>query len=89
MHYLLTVRVDQCFTYSLVGLINALDSSDTVSVTNNGVTVTMTNGMPKVYYVSHSSAVMADVAAAADDDDDDDDDEQQEEGDHDKSKWYI
>lgn len=39
-----------------------LDTSDTVTVTDNGIAVTMTNGMPKVYYVSRS---------IMDDDDDD------------------
>ena len=71
MCYIFTGRVDQCVTYLLVGLINALDSSDTVTVTNNGITVTMTNGMPKVYYRSSgSSSITADDDHVHDHDDD-------------------
>ena len=51
-------------------MINALDSSDAVMVTNNGITVTMTNGMPKVYY---KSTIMADADRDYDQNDDHDD----------------
>lgn len=49
------------------GLVNALDSSDTVNVTDNGVTVTMKNGMPKVYYVSRSGAPVTSDQGSSDD----------------------
>ena len=49
-----------------------LDSSDTVTVTNNGIAVTMNNGMPKIYYKSDSVSVMTSFDDNVDDDYDDD-----------------
>ena len=40
---------------SLTGLVNVLDSSDTVTVTDSGIAITMTNGMPKVYHLSQGA----------------------------------
>ena len=70
-----------------------LDSSDIVTVTNNGIAVTMNNGMPKIYYKSDSVSVMTsfddiDVDDNVDDDYDDVDDDVDDEveSDHDRSK---
>ena len=72
-----------------------LDSSDTVTVTNNGIAVTMNNGMPKIYYKSDSVSVMTSfddnvdddyVDDDYDDDVDDDVDDDEVESDHDRSK---
>ena len=72
-----------------------LDSSDTVTVTNNGINVVMTNGMPKVYYKTDSitdDEYEADFITVMTDDDYDvedtnDDEGDSQESDHDKSKF--
>ena len=51
---------------SLTGLVNALDSSDTVTVTDSGISITMTDGMPKVYYLDDKEAVSSDHCDATD-----------------------
>jgi len=40
---------------SITGLVNALDNSDIVTVTDRGIAISMTDGMPKVYYLSQEA----------------------------------